>query len=112
MDGSQFTAYAARLKSFIARSESNAAEFNQLALALFALQFECVPIYRELCLSRNVTPGAVERWNDIPALPTESFKDFEATSLAPEERATVFYSSGTTAKDRSRHFHSAESLSL
>src|ERR1700733_3170336 len=96
MEESQYAAFSSRLKAFMARSETDETEFNRLALDLFTLQFETVPIYRELCLSRRITPDAIQRWNEIPALPTESFKDFEVTSLAPEERRTVFYLSGTT----------------
>jgi hypothetical protein len=45
-------------------------------------------------------------------VPTSAFKELELTSLAPEERTTCFFSSGTTEQRRSRHFHSAESLAL
>jgi len=34
------------------------------------------------------------------------------TSLWPDERTAVFLSSGTTKQDRSRHFHSGESLAI
>ncbi len=104
--------FAARLQAFIARPDPAGAAFNRLALDLFRLQFEAVPIYRELCQSRRATPDTVARWNDIPALPTESFKDFECTSLAPADRAAVFHSSGTTGHRPSHHFHSADSLAL
>jgi hypothetical protein len=112
MENSAFKAVAAQVKAFIARESADDPGFNRLALELFALQFDHVPIYREFCLSRAATPDAVVTWSDIPALPTDSFKDFEVTSLASEERAAVFYSSGTTAQDRSRHFHSPDSLAI
>jgi hypothetical protein len=112
MEDAHYAAFAARLRAFVARAEADETEFNRLALELFGLQFETVPVYRELCLSRRVAPGGIQRWNEIPALPTDSFKDFEVTSLAPEARTTVFYSSGTTAENRSRHFHSRESLAV
>jgi len=107
-----FAEYAQRLKTFIESSNADDAAFNRLALDLFALQFESVEIYRELCRKRGVAPGAVEIWSDIPALPTEAFKEFDVTSLPERERTAVFYSSGTTSENRSRHFHCADSLAL
>jgi hypothetical protein len=45
-------------------------------------------------------------------MPTSAFKELEITSLTPEERTSVFYSSGTTGQKRSRHFHNAQSLAI
>src|SRR5581483_11415489 len=108
----QLGALAARVKAFIAGGEDDEAAFNALALELFALQFEQVGIYRDFCRGRGAEPGNVARWQEIPALPIEAFKDFEVTGLAAEERTAVFHSSGTTAEKRSRHFHGAASLAL
>ncbi len=87
-------------------------QFNELALALFALQFAHVAPYQQFCQARGRTPGQVRAWADIPAVPTAAFKEFDLTSLPPAERTTVFHSSGTTGQSPSRHFHSAESLAL
>jgi hypothetical protein len=93
-------------------SRRNESAFDDLAVELFALQFARNPAYRVLCEKRGITPRVVARWNDIPAVPSAAFKECEMTSLAPEERARVFHSSGTTGHRPSRHFHSAESLAL
>jgi hypothetical protein len=45
-------------------------------------------------------------------VPAAAFKELELTSLAPEDRTAVFHSSGTTEQKPSRHFHSAESLTV
>ena len=45
-------------------------------------------------------------------MPTSSFKEIDLTSLPLDERKIVFHSSGTTSINRSRHFHSIESLAL
>jgi hypothetical protein len=87
-------------------------EFNRLALALFAFQREAVPIYRELCERRNAGPDSVRDWRQIPPVPTGAWKEFEVSSIPAGERTRVFYSSGTTGQTPSRHFHSAESLSV
>ncbi len=86
--------------------------FNDLALQLFQCQFEAIEPYRLFCRARNQTPGNIRRWRDIPALPTGSFKEFEITTLPEAERTAVFFSSGTTQQERSRHFHSARSLRI
>ena len=76
------------------------------------LQFQCNLAYRKICEARNLTPATVKDWTQIPAVPTGAFKELELTSLAPDERTTVFHSSGTTEQKPSRHFHSAESLAV
>jgi hypothetical protein len=97
-------------------------DFNELALDLFALQFRHNAAYRKICAARlprrseakagSLTPKVVEHWTQIPAVPTAAFKELELTCLAPEERTTVFHSSGTTGQKPSRHFHSPESLKV
>jgi hypothetical protein len=87
-------------------------DFNQLALELFALQFKHNVAYRKICGARGLTPGIVEHWTQIPAVPAAAFKELELTCLAPGERTTVFHSSGTTEQKPSRHYHGAESLAV
>ena len=97
-------------------------EFNSLALELFALQFKHNAAYRKICEARlprrseakagGLTPGVVEHWTQIPAVPTAAFKELDLTCLAPAERIAVFHSSGTTEQNPSRHYHSAESLNV
>lgn len=87
-------------------------QFNDLALALFSLQFELVPAFRKFCHARSATPETVSDWTEIPAIPTAAFKEFELSSLPANERSIVFYSSGTTAHRTSRHFHDAESIKV
>jgi hypothetical protein len=110
-----FSDFAARLLGFIRNSTQRAAgvsEFNELALTLFRLQFVNNAAYRRLCEFRGITPERVAAWEQIPAVPTVAFKELELTSLPANERTTVFFSSGTTQQQRSRHFHSAESLAI
>ncbi|MGA2180127.1 MAG: hypothetical protein ABSH15_11165 [Verrucomicrobiota bacterium] len=87
-------------------------DFNRLALELFALQFKHNAAYRKICEVRGLTPGIVEHWTQIPAVPTSAFRELELTCLVPNERTVVFHSSGTTEQKPSRHFHNAESLKV
>ncbi len=100
---------AAGAESFPGRSD---AQFNELALALFALQFHLNAAYRTICEAKKVRPDSVTHWTEIPAVPTSAFKELKLTSLLPDERTHVFHSSGTTEQRPSRHFHSAESLAV
>lgn len=98
----------AELLAFVARgidAPRDDAEFNELALRLFAYQYANNRPYRLLCERRGKTPSNVGHWRDIPAVPIAAFKE---TLLAaePVEGATEFNSSGTTQPERkSRHFH-------
>jgi hypothetical protein len=87
-------------------------EFNELAWALFSMQFEHVPTYRRFCEARGATLKSVASWKEIPAIPTAAFKGFDLTSLLPAERAAVFHSSGTTTHQPGRHFHNRESIEV
>lgn len=110
---STFADYAALARDFIRRATpASETEFDQLARALFALQFSHNPGYRRFCDSRSVTPSAIRHWSQIPAMPSSAFKELELTSLAPAARLRVFHSSGTTEQRPARHFHDAESLAL
>ena len=90
----QFTEITERIHAFISGSH---ADFGTLARDLFALQFENVAPYRRFCESRGIHPNNSKT---IPALPTSAFRDYEITSLGPDDRATVFQSRAPLAKHR------------
>ncbi len=97
---------------FIKSGTDDPTRFNDLALALLRLQFENVPAYRKFCEHRSPDILSVRQWTQIPAIPTTSFKEFELSSLPPQNRSHTFHSSGTTEQRPSRHFHSDESLAI
>ena len=114
---SELSSFATRLRDHIAVCAEQFqartdAEFNELALTLFALQFKHNAAYRKICQARNLQPDSLTHWSAIPAVPTAAFKELKLTSLLPPERTHVFHSSGTTEQRPSRHFHSAESLAV
>jgi hypothetical protein len=86
--------------------------FDRLAMSLFRLQFTHNVAYRRLCESRNVTASRITHWCEIPTAAASSFKLMDMSCLPPEERTSVFYSSGTTEQQPSRHYHNARSLAL
>jgi hypothetical protein len=114
----ELSKFAARLRGLIEQHHSLSGDqplqqqFDQLAVELFALQFEYNPAFQKICVARNLTPQNMEHWTQIPAVPTSAFKELELTSIPPAERTAVFHSSGTTEQKPSRHFHCAESLAV
>ena len=110
------TSFSARLREFmpacLSPATTAAEHFPRRALALFELQFRHNQAYRTFCEARGVSPENVEDWNDIPAVPTLAFKELELSCLLPDERTTVFHSSGTTEQRPGRHFHHGPSLQI
>jgi len=78
-------------------------EFDALALAVFAEQFERVPLYRRLCELRGALPAGIEHWSQIPAAPADLFKEDLQTGTEPGAR--TFLSSGTTQGPARRSLH-------
>jgi hypothetical protein len=82
-------------------------EFNEVALEIFDLQFNNNPLYRsytELIGKQNP-----KTYKDIPFLPISFFKNHDIIhrDYQPE---LIFYSSGTTTKQRSKHFIAKKKL--
>jgi hypothetical protein len=89
------------------------AEFNALALAVFAYQYDALPAYHEFCQRRGALPSRLRHWTEIPAVPAQAFKDVrlwcDDDGVTPP--AAVFRTSGTTAEGRSgKHYMSASGL--
>jgi len=89
------------------------AEFNALALAVFAYQYDALPAYHEFCQRRGALPSRLRHWTEIPAVPAQAFKDVrlwcDDDGVTPP--AAVFRTSGTTAEGRfGEHYMSASGL--
>lgn len=81
------------------------AEFNRLALAVFAHQFAGNAPYAAYCRARRRTPERISDWREVPALPTNAFKEADLTTAPPEQVGVVYITSGTTrgGEKRGRH---------
>lgn len=108
-DRHSFENFRALLLDFI--RQGDACGFSRLALDLCALQREAIPAYDRFCAARKMG-AVVSDWREIPAMPAGAFKELELTCLSPDQRGTVFHSSGTTGQVPSRHFHSEKSLTV
>lgn len=81
------------------------ARFNDLGLRVFAYQFAANEPYRKYCERRGVRPGAITSWRQIPAVPTDAFKEVPLTCFPHTQAAAVFVTSGTTRQaQRGRHY--------
>jgi Acyl-protein synthetase, LuxE len=93
------------LLDFIALPHADEAAFNALALRLFAHQAQHNAAYGRFCRARGRTPATVRRWQDIPAVPVNGFKELTLSCVPPEQCERVFTTSGTTREVKGQHFH-------
>ncbi|QEL25021.1 long-chain fatty acid--CoA ligase [Bosea sp. F3-2] len=93
------------LLAFIALPDASEAEFEAMALKVFAYQFRNNEPYKRFALQRGRTPLSVRRWRDIPAVPITAFKDLTLSCSPPEAAERVFMTSGTTQGIRGRSYH-------
>ena len=103
---------AQQIIDFIENGTGGDAEFERLALGLFARQYALCAPYRRLCLGQGASPETVQRWQDIPAVPAAAFKVFDLSCVPTDETAAVFHSSGTTGAQTSRHYFDRDALTL
>lgn len=94
------------LLAFIAQDGCSDAQFDEMALRLFAYQYANNEPFRRFCQGRGATPRKVTSWRDIPAVPINGFKDLTLSCQPPEQCQRVFMTSGTTRGDvKGRNFH-------
>ena len=94
------------LLAFIDQGEASKAEFEEMALAVFAYQFAHNQPYRRFAIQRGRTTLTVRDWRDIPAVPITAFKDLTLSCSSPESAERVFMTSGTTQGGvRGRSYH-------
>lgn len=78
------------------------AEFENIALQLFSIQYQTNKLYKKYCQLINRNPKNVDSLSRIPFLPISSFKSggVKTGEFNPEE---TFYSSGTSKTGSSQH---------
>lgn len=77
--------------------------FTKIALELFRYQAQHNAVYRSYVKYRGTDTANVQLLEQVPFLPIEFFKEQEVKTETFEPEA-IFYSSGTTQQNRSRHF--------
>jgi len=72
--------------------------FDELALRVFAFQFSSCDPYRRFCERRGVTgPVDVTSWREIPALPSQAYKDGVVACFPEDEAVGRYRTSGTSS---------------
>ncbi len=86
------------------RSPSDA-EFDDLALAIFAHQLRYNAAYAAYCAGYGFSPNALPAsWRAIPPLPARAYKEAAIAAFPIKRAELVFESSGTTPGDPSRQY--------
>jgi hypothetical protein len=94
------------LLAFIAQDGCTDAEFEAMALRLFAHQHANNAAYRRFCQLRGATPRTVKSWREVPAVPISAFKEVTLSCAPADGAERVFMTSGTTRGDvKGRHYH-------
>ena len=96
-----------RIAAFVAGAAPAESEFETLALAAFAYQFERVAPYRAMCERAGRTPATVSSWREVPLVPAAAFATVELATDPPQE---TFRSSGTLGGAPSVHRHAFPDL--
>jgi hypothetical protein len=78
------------------------ARFERLALALFHFQFQACEPYARFCRSLERTPSSVGGFEEIPAVPTGAFKEFDLCCFELDATIKTFRTSGTSSDRRGR----------
>ena len=99
-----------RIQQFIERGGEPGLQqderFDELALELFADQYERNAAYRRFCRARGAEPGRLGSWEEIPAVPLRAFKELTLACDPPESAAAIFMTSGSTdPRRRGRNHH-------
>lgn len=84
-------------------------DFEKTALEIFRQQYRHVKVYHEFIDHLKINPGSIHRIEEIPFLPVEMFRKHKIIDQRKKEEI-VFYSSGTTGMERSRHFVAKKEL--
>ncbi|NKE65592.1 long-chain fatty acid--CoA ligase [Ramlibacter sp. RBP-2] len=96
----------ADLLAFIAQDGCSDADFDTMALRVFAHQHACNEPFRRFCQARGVTPRKVKGWREIPAVPIDGFKDLTLSCEPTAGCERVFMTSGTTRGElKGRNWH-------
>lgn len=82
----------------------NAGNFDNIALEVFAYQYQHNNIYREFTNALKIDPAKVCSVDQVPFLPISFFKTHKIVTGTAAEPAFIFESSGTTGELPSRHY--------
>jgi hypothetical protein len=101
-----YKAIQIEVSQFIDKGDSTEEQFNDLALKLFAFQYEQNQVFRRYCRKRRVSPLSVSHYTEIPPVPITAFKETTLSCSPVDEAQAVFMTSGTTnPEQRGKNYH-------
>jgi hypothetical protein len=103
---------AARYGITAARLRALDSQFEQLALELFAYQYERVPLYGAYARALQRHPSQVRRAVDVPALPVEALRHARVAAFPEAHEAWRFHTSGTRGRPGVLHLDSLQLYDL
>ncbi|MBK5274416.1 MAG: acyl-protein synthetase [Desulfuromonadales bacterium] len=71
--------------------------FNDYSLRLFSLQYDNNTLFREFCDAKQVRPGDIDRWEDVPMVYNDVFKTHLVASFPLEQSVMSCLTGGTTS---------------
>lgn len=87
------------------QTEQYESDFNQLAMRIFAYQFQNNLPYKKFAQLRHKNLLTVKNWHEVPLIPIQAYKELILSTEDINQAADVFYSSGTTnINHRSKHY--------
>ena len=85
--------------------EKGKGDFNQLALAAFHYQYTHCQAYQHYCQQLKRYPDQIQNWQQIPAVTTDVFREFELCTYDPTQAQYIFRTSGTTQEKTGKHYY-------
>ena len=78
-------------------------EFNDIAIEMFEYQYKNNPVYNRYVNLCGFKTNNIQTYCEIPFLPIELFRT-KKIIIGSNQIETVFFSSGTTNKEKSKHY--------
>jgi len=101
------------LRMIEAGVDSDVPDFNDYCLRMFRLHYDVNAIFREFCDAKQVRPGDVTRWQDIPMVYNDVFKTHLVASFPLEKSVMACLTGGTTSfTQRGRIFRDEDGKKL
>ena len=86
------------IKTFISSDSTTDDDFNDLAITIFAYQYENNLPFRQFSMQQGKVPRTAKTWKDIPPVPINVFKSVLLSCSKETRYGRTFMTSGTTKK--------------
>ena len=94
------------IEAFIASDSTTEIEFNDLAVTIFAYQYENNLPFRQFSMQQGKAPKTAKTWKDIPPVPINAFKSVLLSCSKQTDDGRMFMTSGTTKNGvRGKSYH-------